>query len=243
MDKQTISKFRYENLRNEAHVEFNETYLGVVDRHEPEELKIKPQFDEYKRLFVIEVDSLDIVRKSEYTVEIEAQNNVRNKTFRSMVNAVKSGVDHFNASKQAAAKRINVVLLRYGNIATKPLDEETAAIEDLIRELNDNHSADVSTLELAEFLTQLNLQNVRFKELMNERYDEMTQRPQVRMKEARRDVDKALREMLDMVEALVKVDGYAKYEALIVALNVIAERYRNQLAQSAGRRKTNVKTN
>lgn len=240
MNKPLITRFRYENLRNETHVEYNQTYTGVIVRHDPEALRIKPQFDKYRGLLTVEVNSLDIIRKSEYTTEIAAQNNLRNSIFRGLSDAVKSGLNHFDDDKRIASKRLSVALARYGNIAMKTLDEATAAIDDLIRELNAGHAEDVALLTLGDWLVQLNLANTRFKELMEERYAEAAQRPKAKMKESRTNVDKALREMLDQVEALVLVDGIEAYETLITELNVVSDRYKNQLAQSLGRRKVSI---
>ena len=36
MSKILIIKFRYENLRNEVHVEYNETIDGIVIKHNPQ---------------------------------------------------------------------------------------------------------------------------------------------------------------------------------------------------------------
>jgi hypothetical protein len=56
------------------------------------------------------------------------------------------------------------------------------------------------------------------------------------MKTARYDTDKTLRGMLDMVEALATVNGVEAYQPLVSELNAVSERYKNQLAQAAGRR-------
>ncbi|MDR2474374.1 MAG: DUF6261 family protein [Bacteroidales bacterium] len=141
------------------------------------------------------------------------------------------------SNKRAAAQKIELVLEHYGNIAAKAFDQETAAIDDLLRELNDNHSADISALALGDWLARLDVENQTFKTLMANRYVEISQRPATRMKTARAEVDKAFRAMLNMIEALVMVNGNAAYSAFIDELNAVSERYKNQLAQAAGKRK------
>jgi hypothetical protein len=229
-------RFRYTELRNEAHVEYNETVDGLVIKHNPQALGILPQYDDYKVALKVEVDSLDLIRKSEYTGEIEAQDRVRDGVFRGFSDAVKSALNHFDADKRKAAEKISLVLDHYGNIAAKAFDQETAAIDDLLRELNDNHIAETQLLSLNDWLTQLDSENQRFKALMSERYAKTAQRPSTRMKTARNETDKALRALLDMVEALATVNGTANYEAFINELNAVSERYKNQLAQASGRR-------
>jgi murein L,D-transpeptidase YcbB/YkuD len=235
--KNLIIKFNYTELRNEAHVEYHETADKLVIKYNPESLGIKTLYDIYKPLLDAEVAVLDIIRKSEYTGEIAAQDHLRDKLFRGFADAVKSYLNHFNADKQHAAKKIETVLEHYGNIAAKAFDQETAAIDDLLRELNDSCNTEVNLLNLSDWLTQLDTENVKFKTLMAQRYTETAQRPSTKMKIARTEVDKIFRSMLNMIDALATVNGTGNYEAFIKELNAVSERYKNLLAQSAGRRK------
>jgi hypothetical protein len=234
--KKLILRFSYENLRNEAHVEYNETIDGIVITHNPQTLGILPQYNNYKTALNVEVGVLDIICKSEYTDEISNQDHVRDGIFRGLVDAVQSSRNHFNADKRKAAEKIHVVLEHYGNIAAKAFDQETAAIDDLLRELNDNHDVDVQLLSLTDWLMQLDAENQQFKQLMLERYAEVARRPSTRMKAARIETDKMLRVMLNMIDALIMVNGADKYMPFINELNAVSERYKNQLAQAAGRR-------
>ena len=234
--KRIFIRFNYTDLRNEVHVEYNENVDGIVVKFNPQTLEISPQYSTYKTALNTEVGLLDFIYKSEYTDEINAQDHVRDDIFRGFDNAVKSAETHFNADKRKAAQKIRIVLGHYNNIAAKTFDEETAAIDDLQRELNGNHAADVQLLGLADWLTQLDLENQKFKTLMSERYAETAKRPHTRMKDARFETDRALRAMLDMVEALAAVNGIEMYQPFINELNAVSERYKNQLAQAAGRR-------
>jgi hypothetical protein len=234
-----LIRFKYRDLRNENHVTYNETIDGLLIGYHPQTLGIQPQYDAFKSSLDVEVGALDIIRKSGYTGEISAQDHVRDGIFRGLVEAVQSARYHFNADKRKAAEKIDIVLEHYGNIAARSFDQETAAIDDLLRELNDRCPADVTLLELNDWLAQLDIENRTFKQLMSERYAESAQRPKTRMKAARNETDKNLRELLDMVDALVQVKGADAYIPLINDLNAVSERYKNQLAQAAGRRHKN----
>jgi hypothetical protein len=236
MNNNLIVRFRYEHLRNEVHVEYNDTVDGIVIKHVPQTLGILPQYDNYKTAMNTEVGVLDIIQKSKYTGEISAQDNVRDRIFRGFYDAVQSSRNHFNAGKRKAAENINIVLEHYGNIAAKAFDQETAAVDDLRRELDDNYAADVQLLSLNDWLTQLGAENQKFKQLMFERYAEVAQRPTTRMRAARVETDKALRAMLNMVDALIIVNGVEMYTSFISELNAVSERYKKQLAQASGRR-------
>jgi hypothetical protein len=56
------------------------------------------------------------------------------------------------------------------------------------------------------------------------------------MRNIRGEVDKVFRDILDLLEALVRVNGADTNKAFIDELNAVMERYRDILAQEAGRR-------
>ncbi|MDR1866134.1 MAG: DUF6261 family protein [Bacteroidales bacterium] len=233
-----IIRINYTHLRNEAHVEFHETADAMIVRHNPAALGIDVQYGQYKPLLDAEVSLLDVIRKSGYTVEIKEADHRRDMLFRGFADAVKSALNHFDPAKREAARRIEIVLDNYGNIAAKALDQETAAIDDLLRELGGGeYPALVGHLALADWLVQLDAENRNFKTLMMARYGETSQRPATRMKAARKDTDVAFRNIIDRIEALATVNGIAACEPFIRELNAVIERYKNILAAEAGRRK------
>jgi hypothetical protein len=228
----------YVSLRNEVHVEIHNTVNTVITRFSPETLGIKKQYDVYKLFLDEEISLLDIVKKSGYTVEIEEQDNRRDTVFRGFADAVKSAENHFNPEKQKAAAQISIVLQNYGNIAARPLDQETAAIDDMLRELrNGNYPELITVLALGDWITQLELENQKFKELMLARYSESAKRPTSNMRETRTKVDKAFSEIVYTIESLVWINGITAYEPFIKELNAVIGRYKQIFAQQ---RKSNI---
>ncbi|MDR1198578.1 MAG: DUF6261 family protein [Prevotellaceae bacterium] len=235
--KKEIIRVRFENLRNESHVEYNSTFRKLVAKYTPETLGIKALYDEYETLFADEESALDIVRKSELTVEIHEQDSIRDGIFRGMSDAVKSALNHFNAEKRAAARKIEVIFANYGNIAVKTLDQETAAINDILRELRTPDNAPkVTLLGLGEWVSQLETENDRFDRLMLDRYYETAQRPALRMRDTRLKVDTCIRQIFDRIEALALVNGADAYEGFMRDMNAVSERYKNIMAQEKGAR-------
>jgi cell division protein ZapA (FtsZ GTPase activity inhibitor) len=239
MNKNLITRLNYEKLRNEAHAEYGETIADLIVKYDPQALGIKPGYDVYKTSLDVEISALDVIRKSQYTDEISEQDHIRDGIFRGFADAIKSALNHFDAGKRKAAQRVNIVIEHYGNIAVKAMDQETAAIDDLLRELNDNYTADIAALNTADWLAQLDTENTRFKTLMAERYTETAQRPSTSMRTARTETDKALRALLNMLEALIMVNGADKYAALADEINAVNKRYKNLIAQSEGRKEKN----
>lgn len=235
--KQTINRFNYAALRNEAHVQMHDSFIALVGKYNAEELGIKAVYDQYLLLFEKEKAVLDVILKSSITAELDAQDQVRDRLFRGFADAVKSALNHFDDGKREAAEKLNLILKHYGNISNRPMDQETAAIEDLNRELNEpQNAAHVAALSLGDWLTALLAANAKFDEMMMARYAEVSQRPNVNMRECRAAVDKLFRAMLDLLDALMLVNGADKYTAFISELNAITKHYENILAQQKGAR-------
>jgi GTP1/Obg family GTP-binding protein len=225
-----IINLNYSHLRNEAHVELHDTVNDLFIKYPPPQLGIMPQYLVYKPLYDEELTALDVVRKSGYTDEVDEQDHVRDHVYRGFDDAVKSALNHFDATKREAAKRVKIVLDNYGNIAAKTLDQETAAIDDLLREYSSgSYPALIDTLTLNDWLKQLDIENRHFKDLMLARYDETAQRPTTHMKAARGAVDKAFRDMTKQLEALARVNGFEAYKAFFHELNAVLERYKKQI--------------
>ena len=234
--KTLINRFRYENLRNEAHVQLHESFIALVTRHNAEVLGIQSLYAQYVPLLEQEKLALDLILKSGLTDEILAQDRQRDQLFRGFVDAVKSGLNHYDPAQQEAAEKIQFILTRYGNLAARPLDQETAAIDDLHRELADAQNAThIATLGLGDWLTRLVEANRAFDQLMMSRYTEAAARPTVNMRTSRGAVDTLFRAMLDLLEAQAMVNGEAKYTPFVAELNAITQRYENILAANRGR--------
>jgi ribosomal 50S subunit-associated protein YjgA (DUF615 family) len=238
MEKEII-QLNYSHLRNELYVELHDTVNGLFEKYPPAVLGITVQYNVYRPLFDQVVSVLDVIRKSGYTGEIHEVDHLRNRLFRGLDDAVRSALNHFDAAKREAAGRLMIVLDNYGNIAARAIDQETAAIDDLLREFrNGEYSAMVELLALNDWLEHLDMTNRRFKELMMARYDETAQHHSAtNMKAARAATDKAFRDLIRQLEALARVNGPEAYEAFFRELNAVMERYRHLLAQQAGARK------
>jgi hypothetical protein len=239
--KNVITRIDYQHLRNEVHVQLHVTVDPLFVQFPPDFLGVRRQYDIYKPLVGEETSLLDIVKKSGYTVEIEEQDQCRDTVFRGFADAIKSAENHFNPLKQDAAKRISIVLERYGNIAVKSLDGETAAIDDMLRELRSGeYPALVTVLDLDDWLIQLDTENQRFQELMLARYKETAKLPTANMREVRKKVDKAFLDIIYTIEAQVLISGgMAQYEPFIRELNAIIERYNKLYIRQTNRKKSN----
>jgi hypothetical protein len=135
---------------------------------------------------------------------------------------------------------LQVVIENYGDITRKTYDDESAAINDLLREFaTGGHAPHVATLALGEWTQQLAAANDAFIALMRQRYGEIARDPDARMKDARAAVDNHFRAMIDRLEAIITLNGIDFAEELapfVNEYNALAGRYKHVLAVEKGRR-------
>ena len=83
-----------------------------------------------------------------------------------------AALKHFDPEVQEAAKRLKIVFDTYGNIAKKPLNEQTAAVYNVLQDLQGKFAADVTTVGIERWVAELQARNSAFGQLMKDRFDE-----------------------------------------------------------------------
>jgi hypothetical protein len=236
MMEHLIVSIRLQNLRNEAHVEFNESAEEVMDRHDPETLGILPLFVPYKTAVGHETEALDILVGSDFTKKINRKDHQRDIIFRGLSDTVDAALHHFNAAHVDAAESIDRVLKQYGNVSRKPLDEETAAIDDLLREFQQEPLAQAAVrIGLTPWVEKLSQENLGFKELIRDRFHESASKTSYRMRTARSETDRYYHAIISRIEG-DHLAGLPTDEAFIRDLNTVIEHYKHILAQEIGER-------
>jgi hypothetical protein len=226
---------RKSKLRNEEHFQYGTEFKDLIIKSTPAMLGIVTEYAAYEPLHIGEGVALDVIIKSGFTIVIEDADLKRNTTFRGVKGAVKSAAKHFSTEKKQAAGRVQLVFDHYGNVTKKSHNEETAAINSLITDLNNDHAADVATLGIADWLTELKANNDAFDALMKSRYTEEANKTQLRMKQIRMEVDKAYDTIVNRINALIIVNGARAYTAFVNELNERVDKYNLIVAQREGR--------
>jgi hypothetical protein len=235
--KKIMLRFNYAFLRNETHVEFHTLFKTLVARFGAEALGIERLYAVYEPLTKKEEEVLDLIIKSDITADIDRFNRERDSLWRGMDDHVKADLHHFDPERRRSAVKLENILKHYGNIAHKNLDDETAAIEDLHRELmKPENLVHVAALGLGEWLGNLVQASRNLEALLLTRIEEAARRPAVSMRSIRREVDDIFRKILNLLEALVHVHGEDTNREFITDLNLLMERYKDLHAREAGRR-------
>jgi len=150
-----INKINLANLRNDAHFQFHTEFRDLVTTHGSAALKIKPLFDSYLLLYEREDEALKKIVKSELTAKMHEADRARDDIFRSITEINAAYLRHFDPQVSDAAKRLKIVFDTYGNVADKPLNEETSAIYNILQELKGSRAADAAAVGIAAWVAEL----------------------------------------------------------------------------------------
>jgi hypothetical protein len=224
-------------LKNETHAEFNENVNRVFVKYNPQALGIQELCNLYQTAFSRELEALDYIRGSEITKKIIRQNHERNTIYRGLVDTIHATLHHFNPDLRGVARLIESVIKHYGNLSKKTIDDETSAIDDLLRELQSPAIAPaVNQIGLTPWKDKLAQENILFKQLMTERYLETAGKTAYRMKTVRVETDQYYHAILNRLENNA-LAGIAVNETFVKELNAVIERFKHILAQEIGERK------
>jgi hypothetical protein len=171
-------------------------------------------------------DALAIQRKSEYTKQISQLNQQR----LSLLGAMKRVVNSLHKLEATAADaEILIQLFKdYGISWSMQLDQLTGLFANLIDDLEGKAASSVKALGVKYLVTDLKQAQQELQRLSKERMDEHAENGIGRLKEARAEADKAYRNFIKLVEALVQVEGVELYAEFINRVNTEIKHYKQQ---------------
>jgi hypothetical protein len=133
--------------------------------------------------------------------------------------------NEFLPETRKAADRLKILFDTYGNVAKKPVNEESSAIYNILQDLKGKYAADIDTVGAGQWVTELETRNAAVERLVKERFDETASRCDIVLKTARTELDAAYAAIRKRVNALVEVEGAGAYEQFIKALNAVIAKY------------------
>jgi len=220
-----INKIDLNNLRNDAHFQIFSDFRDAVIKFGAAALKIKPQFDEWLALFEKEDEALKKISKSALTKQIQDADKARDNTYMGMVEITGAYLRHCDKDISEAARRLKIVFDTYGNIARKPIKEQTSATVNILQDLQGKYAADCATVKISDWVSLLATQNTALNTLMAERVDEAVAKTDVVLREARMAGDEAYRKICDIINVYILLEGAANYEVFVKTLNTIIAKY------------------
>jgi len=237
-----IKDFSLVRLRNEEHFQFFTSFRDLVLVFTVLALNIELLFNLFLAAYANELAALDLIRKNAISDDLVDADDERDNVFRGMSDVVKSALNHFNADVRAAAKRLQIVLDTYGNLAIKSYDAETGGLNSLINDFTTTYAADIATVGLTEWVTELQAKNKAFDDLKNNRYSTEAAKTILRMKEERVKTDAVYRQLVERINALIVVEGEGAYAGFVNELNKRIEGFDNTISIRRAKAKKTAET-
>jgi hypothetical protein len=226
------------SLRNDGHFQFITALISLIVKFGAETLGIMALFAILLTRHRDEDEALKKIVKSATTAEIEEADRQRDRTFRGLTDACHAALNHYESKVVIAAKRLDVVMHTYGNLARKPLNEETSAVYNFCTELSsDKYAADVEIAGLTGWVVKLGSDNRNLDTLMMARNAENAAVTHLKLKDCREKTDAVYHQIAERINALIVVNGEEQYAGFVNELNQLIEKYSNAIAQRAGKRR------
>ena len=240
-----IKEARMSVMTNEMHTQFYED-IGAAFHRRPDAVLRALGLDEIVPVFYQAFDAqksvLDIITASKYSVLLHLKDIERDHAIRGFLGHVKNQRHHPDQKVREAAERVYKVFKHYGNILKRSYDEETAAINDILREFERaDLVADLKTIQAEEWRNRAETANNEFFDLTQHRIVENAEMPTIRMKDARKVTDRVFRNIVSRLEFLVTLGKITpELTELVAEINSVVKHYKDLLAQKAGRNSTVV---
>ena len=225
-------------LRNDEHFQFHSEIRDLILKIGAMDLNIEMDFDEYVVLYMQVDEALKKINKSAITADIQTADKRRDMLFRGMSDANKSALNHFSEDVRQAATRIQIVLDTYGNLAQKPLNEQTSGVYNILQDLNGSkYKPDAIKVKIIDWMNELHVANEAFRQLMKDRFDETTMKTDIVFREARLKLDAKYRLITERIEALALIEKAKVHTDFIRSVNTIIDKYTTIVAQRTGKKK------
>jgi hypothetical protein len=208
-------------LRNEAHYEYLVVFKNLLVRFPAiMSLLIAAVYEKFMALLQLEGKLVDAAKKSDYTQKIaDADHRVDNDLI-GLREAIVSATRHFDPAIADAAKSLYNRMKAFGSISQKSYEEETAAVNILLADLQGEYAQRVNIVGLNAWVTELAAAEAEFEQLLALRSEEAAGKPQERQKDVRREIDVVYHQLTERIDANAVIAEPGTYDEFIDLLNV-----------------------
>ncbi len=223
-----LEKYRKGDL-----VQFLNNVLEILTEEQANTLKVAPQraaLDEVMQRFN---DSWHPERGSELTPQIQELDTERDALFMGLKLTVDAWADyHYEGDKKNAAFLISDKIASYGKeVQLVRYQQETAILNSLLEELENQLSDEVLLLGLTDWVAKLKTVNTQFNEKYVERTLATSTEQEGKVLELRKESIKVFRKLKSLFEARMEIAeaeesaDFPTYESVENALSRLAEQY------------------
>ena len=224
-----ISDINIQRMNNGAHFTFVSNILARAEADTAVKEKASELVSNFKAAVTAEDEALKISQKSLLTDDIAKADNDRDALYAGYKKAVEGFLAMPVADMAQAAKVLSQHIKDYKINTAGQLDKETGLLVNFITDLEGKFSAQVTTLGLTPFVTNLKEANERVRTLTLQRTNEKMGITVGALKTARTASDDTYRALVKMVNALALVFGEKDYTSFIDYVNTEITHYKREV--------------
>jgi hypothetical protein len=194
-----IKTIQSHHLRNEAHYEFLVVFLMLLDKF-PQVKNLALRFlQAFTDSLEVEKKLVDAARRSIYTKKLLDTDQRIDRDITGIKATIKAARNHFDPALVEAAQDLSDRMKDFGNIKSKAYEEESAAIQVLLRDFRGAFATQVQTIDLNKWVDELEQAEAEFIQLFSERNAELAERPRERLKDVRKEIDNVYRKIITCI--------------------------------------------
>ena len=224
-----ISDINIQRMNNGAHFTFVSNILARAEADTAVKGKASELVSNFKTAVNAEDEALKISQKSLLTDDIAKADNDRDALYAGYKKAVEGFLAMPVTDMAQATKVLSQLIKDYKINTAGQLDKETGLLVNFITDLEGKFSAQVTTLGLTAFVTNLKEANERVRTLTLQRTNEKMGITVGALKTARTANDDAYRALVKMVNALALVFGEKDYTSFIDYVNTEITHYKREV--------------
>jgi len=210
----------FSRLSVEAHYEFLVIFRKLLEKYPDAQIIVVEQYNEFIPMLNKEGQFLSVMRKSNFTQQIAEANSRIDRCIVGMNDVIAANLHHFDTVVVEDATNLHNRFAAFGNIIRKSYEEQPAALNLLIENLNSpEYSEKVVTVGLSAWLVELQNAASSFEMLFEQRNVERSKLPEGSVKQVRKDIETIYHTMIDSFNATAIVNNNATLDAFIAELN------------------------
>jgi hypothetical protein len=232
-----INSIHLYSLRNNEHFQFMTDVKKMIDTATPAVLHLETVYPRFTGAFDALNATLLVDRGSVKTETLSEFDTSRDCTWSGIKGRLRATLLCPFEEEVASAKALLRIFDLYGNIREMSYNEETAALTNLIEDLENRENAThCNTVGITGWVDALKQQNIAFQALLDERNEELAGKESGDVKTARAAIDPEYETMVQRMNAAVTLDmATPEIEKFIRELNQRIKYYNETLAARAGR--------
>lgn len=232
-----IEEITFSRFRNNDYFQFMTDLNTQIVKATPAALNLESLYPEFSAALsalntVFKVDGGSIL-----TGLIGGGDTLRDKTWSALKMRIRATLMCPIEREVEAAEKLKRVFDLYGNVRQLSLVEESAALNNLVEDLEqEDRAALCATIGITRWVAALKEQNTQVQELMRQRRTESANKASGDVKAAREAMDPIYAKMVARLNALVELDmATPEIELFIVLLNKQIREFKDILATRQGR--------